>query len=717
MLLCCSACAPVYASAGTLGLSERRQTSPVCAAGLTPWCPRTQGDSPDFLNGLDEQANRDTQLKALGIFVVSGPKGSSSPDLQERDEFWRTLSCAALGQKAALLYHTHEDKMKIKGALGENGEAGKQLSIGRATLQPGHTVEMLLGGKPWLQVPIKVCLPGEKGETEMEVIVCKREDVQETPYFKEQRWTEEEADGMSRLELYSGVPFTIQPTDFYITANQQVLQYEMRKYRGNQDVTVEHSRLLMNNNGKGYVRTLFIMASPTGFGDLPGSVKLHNGDLKNKCEVELQYASIKPRHRYVFTYLLPTHIVGGARSTYFVGYLLMYLTLMQVLHWRQTRRVLHSDLGARRGPGVLRQEQRLQQQVCQGTCQPELEGRSVGRAARGRARVPAARGAAAVDDATGSTGGADAPWQPRARRTDAPRPRKAPGRGRGLAAGPASPARRAHAEVMFCLFACEVCLRWAPMPIAGAHATGLIKQNVKLLNICKYIAATVCNCPLKKLAGPVGRGILNAMFILNTGICTRGKLRYIVCLIGKSIVHYNCEGWMRVSLLSLPILEVPARGRPGTVSIVILRKISRTTQACPAYVWSLTHRAWNALIKALHGNTVRAASQSRHGGTPNATEPDDWPARLSADQAVPVVAAGQPDLWAQPLPAPRLQGEGAIRMSSLRRRMGRVRRCGMRAARGAATRWERRVWAWCALPLAARKRRVAWRRRRSRWRR
>lgn len=229
--------------------------------------------------------------------MVSGPRGSSSPDLQERDEFWRTLSCAALGQKAALLYHTHEDKMKIKGALGENGEAGKQLSIGRATLQPGHTVEMLLGGKPWLQVPIKVCLPGEKGETEMEVIVCKREDVQETPYFKEQRWTEEEADGMSRLELYSGVPFTIQPTDFYITANQQVLQYEMRKYRGNQDVTVEHSRLLMNNNGKGYVRVLFIMASPTGFGDLPGSVKLHNGDLKNKCEVELQYASIKPRHR------------------------------------------------------------------------------------------------------------------------------------------------------------------------------------------------------------------------------------------------------------------------------------------------------------------------------------------------------------------------------------------------------------------------------------
>ena len=193
------------------------------------------------------------------------------------------------------------------------------------------------------------------------------------------------------------------------------------------------------------------------------------------------------------------------------------------------------------------------------------------------------------------------------------------------------------------------------------------------------------------LAGPVGRGIFD-MFI-NIVICTRGELRNIVCLIGKSIVH--CEGWLptgrlsaRVSLLSLMVLDVPMRGQPCTVPIVILRTIvSRrvTTQGCPAYVWSLTHRAWNALIKALHGNTVRATSQSRHGATPNAAEPDDWPVRLSADQAVPVVAAGQPDLWAQPLPAPRLQGEGAIRMSSLRRRMGRVGRCGMRAARGAAT--------------------------------
>ena len=148
VLLCCSACAPVYAPAGPLGLSERRQTPPACAAGLTPWCSRTQVDSPDFLAGLDEQANRESQLQALGIYVLSGPKGSSSPNLQDRDEFWRTTAWGALGQKATLLYHTHEDKMKIKGALGENGEAGKQLSIGRATLQPGHTVEALLGGKP-----------------------------------------------------------------------------------------------------------------------------------------------------------------------------------------------------------------------------------------------------------------------------------------------------------------------------------------------------------------------------------------------------------------------------------------------------------------------------------------------------------------------------------------------------------------------------------------
>ena len=275
---------------------------------------------------------------------------------------------------------------------------------------------------------------------------------------------------------------------------------------------------------------------------------------------------------------------------------------------------------------------------------------------------------------------------------------------------------------MFCLFACEVRFCWAPMPIAGAHVAGFIKQNVNILNVCIYIATTMYIYRHETLAGPVGRGIFDKF--INIVICTRGELRNIVCSIGKSAAH--CEGWLpirglsaRVSLLSLMVLEVSVRGQPGTVSIVILRALSRlvTTQRCPAYVWSLTHRAWNALIKALHGNTVRATSQSRHGGTPNAREPDEWPARLSTNQAVPVVAAGQPDLWAQPLPAPRLQGEGAIRMSSLRRRMGRVRRCGMRAARGAATRWERRVWAWCALPLAARKRRVAWRRRRSRWRR
>ena len=60
------------------------------------------------------------------------------------------------------------------------------------------------------------------------------------------------------------------------------------------------------------------------------------------------------------------------------------------------------------------------------------------------------------------------------------------------------------------------------------------------------------------------------------------------------------------------------------------RLFARTRTCCssdtPSYNWAVTHRAWNALMKALHGNTTPTDASALREGHRVAvwwTEPDD----------------------------------------------------------------------------------------------
>ena len=362
-------------------------------------CAQTP-DYGDLFDDVDLTTLHESKVQVLAAFIVEGPKeppGVLRPDA--RDGWWRAAVTTALGTCAHKLLHVHADSICVNGRVGETGEVESLFPIGRVALLEGVSLQAVLGSVSHIKVVVDV--PGSSPLKKMTMVLCPRDSIEDTPYFKERHWSEGVSDGFARNLLYVTIPWEVdvksdqQRAALWLGKNEKWIIKQLQADQRYQDATIEYSRLLWDAAGN-HTQVLFGVAAPGGFGVLPGELQVVVGVAgtreapKPVFKVkEVSWAVMGPRHRCAAPVV---ERVGPGTSRQGLGAAGCYScnsyerAALQVLPQRQVR--AHGR--ARGEQGMPGQEQRGRpQQVCASASPP-----GAGRRRRQGAARRAACGAA-----------------------------------------------------------------------------------------------------------------------------------------------------------------------------------------------------------------------------------------------------------------------------------------------------------------------------------
>jgi len=270
--------------------------------------------SPDCASFLpvdfDLSELKSLEADVMALYVVDGPKDSSEARPDAKDLWWRVLLKCTGEAIAAACFHVHADSIDINGRVGELGSG--TFPIGRCTLRNGFKIAKILGPEGFKMFTFDFWAPGAKASREMTVVLCARDKIAETQYFKAKNWREEKCDGAERNLFYVTIPLAYEVTswaeDKMKGPVENMLLYALTKAdpakHAEGMVVCEYSRLLYDADGK-HTQMLFGMAASSGFGTLPGQGKVftggvvtEDGKLKPATAVcDVSCAVMGPRHR------------------------------------------------------------------------------------------------------------------------------------------------------------------------------------------------------------------------------------------------------------------------------------------------------------------------------------------------------------------------------------------------------------------------------------